>query len=230
MLALVALEGLSLIIEKVKSLLRKAKTSKVEDLKFRLEKILDMSEAELVKSREELDACLDIMDREVKRVHSQANGYPNSIIAGDVWFDGTALASYGESLAGFLSDKNFLNEQAKATNLWTGAVLSVCSHYHHMVGPAMIANAEINERIGNLEYAKTAYSGVLQDFECILEYAGEEGYRPEREDLVALKSLEIAACKLIELNELSGVNAAAVSVLERIKVVMMRPEEPEECN
>lgn len=219
-----------MIIEKVKSLLRKAKTSKVEDLKFRLEKILDMSEAELVKSREELDACLDIMESEVKRIHSQANGYPNSTIAGDVWFDGAALASYGESLAGFLSDKNFLNEQAKATNLWTGAVLSVCSHYHHMVGPAMIANADINERIGNIEYTKTAYSGVLQDFECILEYAEEEEYRPEGDDLVALKSLEVAACKLIELNELSGVNAVAASILERIKVVMLKPEEPEDCN
>lgn len=217
-----------MLIQKIKSLLGKVKISRVEDVKSRLEKILEMNEAELFVTREGLNECLEIMEEEIERVSSQANGYPNSTIAGDVWFDGATLASYGETLAGFLSEKDFVKEQAKATNLWTAAVLSVCSHYHHMVGPAMIANAEISECTGNLEYTKIAYSAVLQDFECILEYAEEEQYRPADDDLIALRSLETAATKLIELKELSGVNAGAPKILERINIVMRKPGEPKE--
>lgn len=218
-----------MVINKIKST-SKTEKSKVTDVLSRLEKIFEMSEAELTKSREELNECLEIMEKEVKRIGSQANEYPNSTIAGDVWFDGAALANYGETLADFLSDKSFLKEQAKATNLWTSAVLSVCSHYHHMVGPAMIANAEISERTGDLEYTKTAYSAVLQDFGCILEYAEEEEYKLEGDDLVALESLETAATRLVELKETSGVNASAPDIIERIKVVMRKAGEPDECN
>ncbi len=189
-----------------------------------------MSEAELAQSHEELNNCLKIMEKEAKRIHAQANGYPNSTIRMDVWFDGVTLANCGEALANFLSDKDFLEEQAKATNLWVNAVLSVCSHYHHMVGPAMIANAEINERMGNSEYTEAAYSAVLQDFECILEYAEDDEYKPEGDDLVALQSLETAATRLIKLNEASGANASAPEIIERIKVVMRKPKEPEKSN
>lgn len=219
-----------MVFKKIKSLFRKAKSSKVEEIKSLLETILNMNEAELEENKEKLNQCLVLMGKEVKRVRSQANGYPNNTISGDVWFDGAALANYGEVLAHFLSDKDFLEEQSKATNLWTGAVLSVCPHYHHLVGPAMIANASINERMGNLEYSKSAYSAVLQDFECILEYAEEDEFKPEGEDLVALNSLEFACNKLVELGEISGVNAAAPKLLERIRKVMEKPDAPYESN
>ncbi len=214
----------------IKSLLRKTESSKIENIKTCLETILEMDEAELIISREGLNECLEVMEKELKRIHSQANGYPNSSIAGGIWFDGTALANYAETLANYLSNKDFLEEQAKATNLWTGAVLSVCSHYHHMVGPAMIANAEISERTGNLEYTKTAYSAVLQDFECILEYAEEDEYKPEGDNLVALQSLKTAVTRLIEFNEISGVNIAAPEILERVKTVMDKPKSPDGGN
>jgi len=195
-----------------------------------VEGILDLNKPELDENKNKLNQCLNLMEREVKRVRSQSNGYPRNSIAGDVWFDGVALANMAELLANYLSDKDYLNEQSKATNLWTGAVLSVCSHYHHRVGPAMIANASISEKTGHIEYSKTAYSAVLQDFECILEYTEEDENKPEGDDLVALNSLQMACDRLINLSEVTGINAKAPALLNRVKIVMEKPAAPNVAN
>lgn len=213
----------------IKSLFQKNRPSRVNKLEAQLDNILKMNETELLEFSEGLNECLNLMEEEVERVKSKANDYPHAGMAGDVWFDGAALAGYGEALAHFLADKDFLAAQARATHAWTIAVLSVCAHYHHMVGPAMIANASIKERMGDLAYAKWAYGAVLQDFESILEYAEEDNYKPVGDDLTSLQSLECAATRLIELNELSGENGIAPSILERIKIVMKKEEEPEEA-
>ncbi|WP_444997130.1 hypothetical protein [Aliikangiella sp. IMCC44359] len=230
LLFLVVVKESESVFGKLKSLFSKTEPSRVEELKSCIDDILKMQEADLTDNKEKLSHCLELMEKEVKRVKAQSNGYPNSTIAGDVWFDGAALANLGEALAYFLSDKDFLEEQSKATNLWTGAVLSVCSHYHHMVGPAMIANASINEKTGNIEYSKTAYSAVLQDFECILEYSEEDDFKPEGDDEVALQSLQTACNRLVELDELSGVNSKAPELLKRIRAVMKKPIAPDEEN
>jgi len=214
-----------MVIDRIKSLFSLGDASKMKEVNNRLEKVLASDLSKLVDSKEQLDELLELMENEVKRIRSQANGYPNATIAGDVWFDGAALAEHGEALANFLPEEKFLEEKAKATIIWTGAVLSVCSHYHHMVGPAMIANAKISEKMGNMDYAKGAYSAVLQDFECILEYAEEDDTKPIGEDLVAIQSLESAAKRLVELNDITGVNAASSEILERIKIVMDKPSE-----
>jgi hypothetical protein len=218
------------MFKKIKSLFVKPQVSKIGDIKSFMQEIMDFDESALLNERAKLVNCLELMENEVKRVRSQANGYPRSTISGDVWFDGFSLASMGEALANHLSDKDFLEEQSVATNIWTGAVLSVCSHYHHMVGPAMIANASINEKTGNINYSKTAYGAVLNDFECILEYAEEYEYRPEGEDLVALQALQTACEKLVQLRELSGVNAKAPEILNRIAITMNKPVGPDNEN
>lgn len=214
----------------IKSLFNKFRVSKVAKLNEKVENLLNKNELELLRCRKELTHCLDLMDDEVKRIQAQSRGYPQNSTSGGVWLDGVSLASMGEAIANHLSDKDFINEQAKATNIWTGAVLSVCSHYHHMVGPAMIANASISQKIGNIDYSKKAYSAVLQDFECILQYAEEGEYKPEGDDMVALNSLQVACEKLVELNELSGINSKAPEFLKRIAVAMGKPEVSDEDN
>lgn len=198
-------------------------SSNIETIKGQIETLSAKDEAALHQSIDELDECLRLMEIEVYRIRDKAKGYPNSVMSGDVWFDGAALANYGEFLAHFLEGKALLKQQAKATNMWTGAVLSVCSHYRHMVGPAMIANAAISEKTGHLAYAKKAYSAVLQDFESVLDAYEDLEYAPEDEDRVSLTSLKAAAQRLVELGEVSGVNASAPAILEKVTLVLGKP-------
>ena len=164
-----------------------------------------------------------MLDKEVERVKKQANGYPGKgNINARVWLDGVALANYGKTLADFLSKKDFLNEQVNATGLWAKATLSVCSHYHHMVGPAMVAYGAVNESAGNIETAKKTYSAVLQDFECILNYVEEDENMPEGDRLIALQSLQSAATKLLNLEEDSEMHKHASKITSRIHNVLLK--------
>jgi hypothetical protein len=212
------------IIAKIKNFFSVARqedldSSKVAELEEIVDAILNMDSATLQQNINLLDSCLKLMEFEVLRVDEQAASYPDCPIKAGVWMDGATLADCGEALAGYLSDKDLLAQQAKATDLWTCATLSVCSHYHHLVGPAMIANAAINERTGNIEYSKTAYSSILQDFECILELVEASGEHPVDENAIALESLKAAATRLVELDELTGNNGKAPDILQRIDVV-----------
>ena len=163
-----------------------------------------------------------MLDREVERVKKQANGYPDKGGNAGVWFDGVTLANYSKTLADFLSTKDFLKEQLHATGLWAKATLSVCSHYHHMVGPAMIAYATVNERAGNIDVAKKTCTAVLKDFECLLTDAEEDENKPDGDRLVALKSLQSAATKLLKLEEDSDMHKTASKIISRFQSVLLK--------
>ncbi|EDN68117.1 hypothetical protein BGP_1545 [Beggiatoa sp. PS] len=192
----------------------------VERVKKLVEQIIQMSQTEITKNEQLLINCLEQLEQEVITVQKQANGYPNSTITGGVWFGGAALASYGEALADYLSDKNLIEHEARATNLWAAAILSVCSHYHHLVGPAVVANAKIREKLGDLKSALQAYNAIVLDFECILEGCEEDDTKPFEEDLISIESLDYAVNRLIELEKVTDPNSKLLQIRERIRLVM----------
>jgi len=195
-------------------------TIPVQEIRTHVEYILTSDVSDI---GNRLGECLRLMDTEIARVKKQASGYPgNGSINAIVWFDGFTLANYCKNLADFLSTKDFLNEQLQATGLWVKATLSVCSHYHHMVGPAMIAYAEVNEHAGNKEVAKAYCAAVFKDFKCILKSAEEKGAKPVGDDLIALQSLKSAATMLVNLEDKSELQKSASKILSRIDNVMLK--------
>lgn len=207
-----------IVMEKLSSS-KKITTLPVQDVQKRVKNIMNVDSPELGDS---LNECLNLMGIEVERVRKQANGYPGVSIDAIVWVDGVALASCGETLADFLSTKDFLKEQLRATGLWAKATLSVCSHYHHMVGPAMIAFATVSERAGNIEAAKASCNAVMRDFECILEDAEEDECKPAGEELIAIQSLKSAATKILKLEDDSEMQNTASQIVDRIDSVMLK--------
>ena len=213
-----------MVVEKIKSLLGKSNKSKVDKVKKLVDDIQKKDNLDSAKHSKQLNQCLDSMEEQVLRIRTQANDYPNYSIKTDTWIEGVALANYAEVLAGFLSNKDSLLEQERATKLWAQTTLSVCSHYHHLVGPAMIASASISERTGKLEYAEAVYGAVLEDFQPVLEEAELEETEPDEDTLTALHSLATAATRLLELNEVEVVHSLAEQTLRRIESVLVQAD------
>lgn len=78
--------------------------------------------------------------------------------------DGAALGPIAESVALFLRKHELIDLEEQAHSIRCRAILSVQSHYHHIVGPAMLDLGDCNERLGNNKVAIQAYEAVIADF------------------------------------------------------------------
>ncbi len=81
-------------------------------------------------------------------------------------------------------------------------------HYHHMVGPITIAKAELLAKMDRIEESNRLYSAVVKDFLSILERIEDIDFTLDKEDenMIALKSLEIAVNRLEQQGEIHGEN------------------------
>jgi len=197
-------------------------TSKITLIKPLVEELLIMNIDELYENKEKLSACLKLINEVIIEVGVHANDYPENPINGEVWFSGATVGGYAEAIAKYLDGKKLLKFQADATDLWVRAVLSVNSHYHHIVGPAMIANAKIQEELGNHDYPAGAYNCIIQDFEIVLDEAEHGEINIGENALIALESLRYAAKRLLVLNETEGIKVSAPEIINRVEVILKK--------
>lgn len=161
---------------------------------------LDLSDRETREPhRENIFALLVDIDRRIDWVEANANGYPNGTISASVWFVGCRMAALGERLTEHFKAAGWLGNESNAANLWAKATLSVCSHYHHMVGPAMLAVADCAERLGKPEEAIRSYQAVVADFAWLADEWTEETVAPPEDQWLALSCLKTAAERLLAL-------------------------------
>lgn len=158
--------------------------------------------------RENIFALLVDIDRRIDWVKENANGYPNGTISGNVWFAGYRMAALGERLTEHFKAAGWLGNESNAANLWAKATLSVCSHYHDMVGPAMLAVADCAERLEDLDEAIRSYQAVVADFAWLADEWNEETVAPPEDQRLALSCLKTAAERLLAL-EASGERSPA---------------------
>ncbi len=152
------------------------------------------------KSKDELViAVLKRLDKEIGSIKEQASGYyPDGTISAQVWLSGAGYANLCRELTLHFRKAGWLKREENASALWARSTLAVCSHYHHMVGPAMLANADCQERLGNADRAAQMYRAVVADFEFLLDE--EHADVPLDEDeRTAIESLRTALRRLLEI-------------------------------
>lgn len=194
--------------------------NRIRSLKSQIETFIDLSSDEIERKIDDIRTCLSYMEEQAIRIKKESNDYPEKAISADVWMDGYLLINYSEALAFFLSDKPYVKEEARATNVWSDTVFSVCSHYHHFVGPAMIASASVAIKLGDIEYAKKAYSAVITDFLEILESAEKEQGCLNKDDEVSINSLLLAIQGQSNLTKSDEEISSLSSIEERINSVI----------
>jgi hypothetical protein len=147
------------------------------------------------------------LDAEIERVSQQANGYPDNPISALVWVNGAGYGNLACALTHHFRTAGWLKREEKASALWAKATLAVCSHYHHMVGPAMLANADCHDRLGNAARATQMYGSVVKDFVFLADEWWNESEPPTADDRLALESLQTATERLLSrgIQELDGI-------------------------
>ena len=216
-----------MLFEWLNNLIARRDGSKVDAIGRAVERVIQMPGTDSVGRAQAVEKCLALMEVEASRIRSRVDASQRSGMGGDMWVDGVRLAGQAEALARFLADKDCLPEQARATNVWAKATLAVCGHYRHLVGPAMIAVASISERMGDEKRATAAYTAVLLDFVCVLDGVEDDAFKPGVDDEVALRCLETACRRLVDLGALPGPSADAPAVLLKIQSVWDKPEMPD---
>lgn len=160
---------------------------------------------------------------EVENVRQQANGYPANPISSLVWMNGVGYGNLACALTHHFRNAGWLKREENASALWAKATLAVCSHYHHMVGPAMLANADCHDRLGNADRATQMYGGVVKDFALIADNWLNDTDAPSDEDRLALESLQTATERLLsrDVAELDGIDL--VSLQSQTQAILSRP-------
>jgi hypothetical protein len=154
-----------------------------------------------------------------------AGGYPRKGgIRADVWSDGVELAQLGKSLGEAFRGLGMTELEEIATSIWTKATLQVQSHYHHIVGPAMLANADCNERLGRRARAADLYEAIIGDFRWLVDEWESEVEAPSEQDALSLEVLSTALKRRASL----GGDADAIEVhralLARLEPILRRQQ------
>lgn len=169
-----------------------------------------------------VSSAFELLGSAISGVRKSANGYPSQPISAAVWINGAGLGQLSYALTQHLKNAGWLAQEERASALWAQATLAVCSHYHHLVGPAMLSNADCQERLGNKERASQLYASVAADFAFLVEDWFNENESPPEEELIAIKSLQTATRRLLALGtanieplNLNQIEHHASCILER---------------
>ena len=148
---------------------------------------------------EQVIAVLKRLDKEIESIKEQASGYyPDGTISAQVWLRGAGYANLCRELTLHFRKAGWLAREENTSALWARATLAVCAHYHHMVGPAMLANADCQERLGNAERAAQMYRAIVGDFEFLLDEDHADDPLDE-DERTAIESLRTALRRLLEI-------------------------------
>jgi hypothetical protein len=178
--------------------------SKFDELKAQVNEILKLNlsnEETRQKYGEQVFRTVQQLSTEIEKVRQSANGYPANPTSASIWFLGLGYSNLACALTEHFKIAGWLKREENASALWAKATLAVNSHYHHLVGTAMLANADCQERLGNVEHATNIYISVVKDFVFLVDDWVSETVAPVDEERIALSSLNTAVTRLLSLGE-----------------------------
>jgi hypothetical protein len=178
-------------------------------IKSEVEAVLQLdlkTDASRTSNAESVSSILRHLDEEIENVRQQAAGYPDNPISALVWMNGTGYGNLACAFTHHFRKAGWLEREETASALWVKATLAICSHYHHLVGPAMLANAACHDRLGNIEWSTQLYGGIVKDFAFIVADYLSQIDAPSAEDRAAIASLKAAADKLLSRDVKDGID------------------------
>lgn len=173
--------------------------------------------------RDEVYQLIRGLDARIEVIRQQANGYPKGPISGEVWFAGYRMIGLAMALTRHFKSTGWLGHEHNASGLWAKATLAVCSHYHYMVGPAMLAYADCLERLEEPAEAIERYAAVVADFTFLPGEWEQEDAGPVGDDRDAIECLRLAAGRLLALDPHRSDAGELHSLILRIDAIFARP-------
>lgn len=171
---------------------------------------------------------LRAFDRAVSKVQEMARGYPERPVSADVWMTGAEYSTLARALTAHFKEAGWVQREESASGLWAKVTVAVNSHYHHLVGPAMLANADCHRRLLNTERAVEIYTSVIKDFAFLLEDWLPEAEAPDDEEGIALECLRLAGERAGELGVVEVEGRDLQRFLWDVRRVLSRERSAEE--
>ena len=156
------------------------------------------------------------MALDIDQIERSAKGNPENSIAGGLWLSGAGYGNLAQELTRRFRVAGWL------TGLWARATLAVNARFHHLVGPAMLANADCQQRLGKAERATYIYTSVLKDFIFLIGSWQQKTEAPTDDDRIAIECLQTAIEGLLALDttEVDGTDLKAVR--EHVSQILAR--------
>jgi hypothetical protein len=198
----------------------------VEETKTAAMAVIDRFDGGGMSDDEFGDAARNALRRigdDVELMKELMKGLPEGAMRGDVWVGGVVLASLARGLAERLRERELGVVEELGWRLHAHVTCHVQGHYHHLVGPAMLAHADCLERLAKTTEALDDYRAVIYDFVGLVEeYAAEEGPLFD-EQRTAIESLKTALERHVALGgaPLERIDIAAAQ--SRIASLLQRP-------
>jgi hypothetical protein len=139
------------------------------------------------------------LEEAISRVQEMARGYPERPVSADVWMTGAEYSTVARALTAHFKEAGWVQREESASGLWAKVTVAVNSHYCHLVGPAMLANADCHRRLLNTERAVELYTSVIKDFVFLMDDWLSEAEAPDDEEGIALECLRLAGECAVEL-------------------------------
>lgn len=185
-----------------------------KSIKKQVESLIAIPANELGNNIPQIELCIASMEKAGKKVSRNKR-------SGLGMYGGMELSGYADTLAEKLKENNLLKYRVELVDISTRATLSNFGHYHHIVGPAMIACGKAHEEIDDFEVSEKCYTAIIKDFMIILERVEDIGGGLPQDDeyMIAVNALRIACERLIALNKIPSDTDEPASILERIRQI-----------
>lgn len=161
---------------------------------------------------------LNKLDQKIAKLNGLA--YINTPLDTNCWRDGVNYAEMARTLSQHLHNAGWLKQEEIATALWAKATLQLQSHYHHVVGPAMIAWGNCHERLGNVGRAKQIYAVIIADFSWIVD-KWKSNMAFSENNVSTLRCLKVALEKTLSIRTSAENASQLTTLLNKVEQIKM---------
>jgi hypothetical protein len=179
---------------------------------------LQMSQSELDNSIDTLDQYFNVVEKEIARISEEINGRlsrGDNRVPWNIKCEGAALTLACEALAHHGKKQGARTLEIWASYYWSQAAIAAHATERHVLGPAVIAYAEVDLKYGDGGFAQM-YRAILDDFETVLDTINERHGKVNLNlESVAAQCLEFAAKQVLSLKQTEAVQKKAQVILER---------------
>ena len=184
---------------------------------------LDISSAKADSEKgEQAKSVMKKMAIDIDQIERAARGNPENAIDTGLWLSGSGYGNLAQELTDRFRESGWLDHEQFASALWARSTLAVNATFHHLVGPAMLANADCQQRLGNTDRATYIYTSVFKDFVFLIATWQQNPAAPDGDDKAAIECLRTAIEKLtalgnseVEGTDLKTTGEHVLQILER---------------
>ncbi len=141
---------------------------------------------------DEVDGLMQAFRDQRDILRGRIGSYPGDAVNAKDWLDGVGLGHLAVRFAEVLEQAELFEAEFLARELAVNIGCIVEGHYHHVIGPRMVALIRASDRVDRPQHAEALCDAVAGDFMWILAANIEQSTPPTPEDAISIWSLKCA--------------------------------------